>query len=495
MGGALWQALRSADAPVAVAAAPEPTAAAPSAPAAALPLPDDKSIAVLPFTDMSERHDQEHFSDGLAEELIDRLAHSPNLRVIARTSAFAFKGRNDDVRTVASRLHVAYLLIGSVRKSGDVLRIGAQLVRAADGQPLWSQTYDRRTADIFQVQGEIAGAVARSLEAVLVDRGHGAAAAPNVDAYNLVLQGDVYSNGPLQRDAERAEVAFKRAAELDPTYALPWAKLALLYLREAYWAAMPKDEAHARARQAIDTALRIDPSSIAAHAARFRYLSRVEFRWADARAELDRMRALDPRDPVLLPECEAAFASVSGNLHEAIKIQQQIVERDPLNAGAVGTLAFYLLQDDRFQDSIAMFRRELQMHPHAIGSRALVGLNLALLGRGEDALAEIERERHKVYRQWAAGIAQWTLGNRKASDAALEELKKSPTTNAYYVAQLYAVRGQKAQAFEWLNKACAERQSGCEVLQIDRFLRNWRDEPRYRALLARLKLVREPASS
>jgi tetratricopeptide (TPR) repeat protein len=399
------------------------------------------------------------------------------------------------VRTVASRLQVAYLLVGSVRKSGDVLRIGAQLMRAADGQQLWSQTYDRRIADIFQVQGEIAGAVARSLEAVLVGRGHGAAVAPNVDAYNLVLQGDVYSNGPLQRDAERAEVAFKRAAELDPTYALPWAKLALLYLRQADWSAMPKEDAHARARAAIDSALRIDADSMAAHAARFRYLSRVEFRWADARAELDRMRALDPRDPVLLPECEAAFASVSGNLSEAIKIQQQIVERDPLNAGALGTLAFYLLQDDRFQDSIALLRRELQLNPHGIGSRALVGVNLALLGRGEDALAEIEREPHKVYRQWAVGIAHWTLGNHKASDAALNELKKAPATNAYYVAQLYAARGQKAQTFEWLNKACAERQSGCEVLQIDRFLRNWRDEPRYRALLAKLKLTRDASTS
>ena len=496
MGGALWQVLRGVAPSPTVAAASEPAPPPPPAtPAAALPLPDDKSIAVLPFTDMSERHDQEHFSDGLAEELIDRLAHSPNLRVIARTSAFAFKGKNDDVRAIASRLQVAYLLQGSVRKSGDVLRIGAQLVRASDGQSLWSQTYDRKLPDVFQIQGEIAGAVARSLEAVLVDRASGAAAVPNIDAYNLVLQGEVYSNGPLQRDAERAEVAFKRAAELDPTYALPWAKLALLYLRQAYWAAMPKDDAHARARAAIDTALRIDPNSIAAHAARFRYLSRVDFSWTDARAELDRMRALDPRDPVLLPECEAAFASVSGNLHEAIKIQRQIVERDPLNAGAVGTLAFYLLQDDRFQESIALLQRELQMSPHGVGSRALVGVNLALLGRGEDALAAIEREPHKVYRLWAAGIAHWTLGNRQASDTALDELKKSPATNAYYVAQLYAVRGQKAQTFEWLAKACGERQSGCEVLQIDRFLRNWRDEPRYRALLAKLKLVRGPATS
>jgi serine/threonine-protein kinase len=466
------------------------SAVAPPAAAAALPaLPDDKSIAVLPFADMSEQHDQEYFSDGLSEELINRLARNPSLRVIARTSAFAFKGRNEDLRSIAARLGVAYVLQGSVRKSAEVLRITAQLVRASDGKHLWSQTYDRKLADIFKIQDEIAGAVAQALEAALVDRpSQGATRGPDPQAYNLVLQGDVYVNGPFQRDAERAEVSYRQAAALDPGYALPWVRIALLTMRQAYLSWLPKQQGNARAREAIDTALRIDPSSMAAHAARFRYLTRVEFQWAEARAELDRMRALDPRDPLLLPECEAAFASVSGNLNEATKIQGQIAARDPLNASIVGTLAFYLLQGDRFEESIALFRRELQMNPHAIGSHALMGLDLALLGRGADALAEIANERHKGYQLWALSITHWTLGQRNESDAALAELKRSPASNAYYVAQLYAVRGQRNPAFEWLNKACSERQSGCETLQIDRFLRNLRDDPRYRALLDRLKL-------
>jgi serine/threonine-protein kinase len=473
MGGAMWQA--NDDAPV-------PAVAPPA-------LPQDKSIAVLPFTDMSERHDQQHVADGLAEELIDRLARSPHLRVIARTSAFAFKGRRDDVRSIAAQLQVAHVLSGSVRKSDDALRISAQLVRAADGKPLWSQTYERKLADIFRIQDEIAGAVARALESVLLERpAPGGSPGLNVEAYNLVLQGDVYGNGPFQRDAERAEVSFRKAAELDAGYALPWAKLALLYLRQAALSSAPRDQMLARARDAIDTALRIDANSLPAHAARFRYLTRAEFRWPEARAELDRMRAIDPRDPVLLPESEAAFAAVSGNLAEAIKIQHQIVERDPLNAPAIGTLAFYLLHDDRFEESIAYARHELRLNPHAVGSHALFGLNLALLGRGEQGLAEIARERHRATRLWAGAIAHWTLGNREAADAALNELKKSPASNAYAVAQLHAVRGQKSATFDWLHKACAERQSGCETLQSDRFLRNLRDEPRYRALLARLRL-------
>jgi eukaryotic-like serine/threonine-protein kinase len=454
---------------------------------------EEKSIAVLPFADMSERHDQEHFSDGLSEELIDRLSHSPSLRVIARTSAFAFKGRNEDVRSIASKLGVGYVVSGSVRKSESVLRIAAQLARASDGKQVWSQTYDRSLADVFKVQDEIAGAVANALEAVLVEpQARRAALAPNVEAYNLVLQGDVYGNGPYERDAQRAEVSFKKAIALDAGYALPWAKLANLYMRQAQLSRMPKQEAHAQARQAIDTALRIDRHSIAAHAARFRYLVQVEFDWAEARAELDRMRMLDPREAVLLPGCEATFAGVSGNLDEAIKIQRQIVQRDPLNAAAIGTLASYLLEADRFEESIALFVRELQMNPHAIGSHGLIAVNLALLGKAVDALVELTREPHKGYRLWAQAIAQWVLGQKTESDAALAELKQSPQTNAYWIARLYALRGQKDLAFEWLNKACGEHQTGCDLLKIDRFLRNLRDDTRYTALLTKMKLDGAP---
>ncbi|HEU5297258.1 MAG TPA: protein kinase [Burkholderiaceae bacterium] len=478
-GYALLQRSPSVPPPAAVATTPGATAAAAT----------DKSIAVLPFADLSEQRDQEHFADGLADELIDRLARSPNLRVIARTSAFAFKGRNEDARTIAASLGVSYVLLGSVRTSGDVIRIGAQLVRASDGQHLWSQTYDRQLADIFKVQDDIAGAVARALEAVLSARpAHGTIRPPNVDAYNLVLQGEVYLNGPFERDAQRAEVSFKKAIALDPGYALPWVRLAMLYMRQAYLSWLPRQQAHQLAREAIDQALQIDPGSIAAHAARFRYLVRVDMAWPQARAELDRMRAIDLRDPVLLPECEAQWASITGNLTEAIKIQGQIVARDPLNAAAIGALATYLLHGDRFEESLALFRHELRLSPHAIGNHGLIGIDLALLGRHDDALAEIANERHKGYRVWALALAHALAGRADESDAALAELKLSPATNAYYVAQVYALRGKRTPAFEWLNRACLERQSGCESLTIDRFLRELRSDPRYRALLIKLRL-------
>jgi TolB-like protein/tRNA A-37 threonylcarbamoyl transferase component Bud32 len=473
-----------------------PAARLATAPPAAPASPDNKSIAVLPFVDMSEKHDQEYFSDGLSEELIDRLTHNPNLRVIARTSAFAFKGTREDIRSIAAKLGVAYLLQGSVRKSGPMLRITAQLVRASDASQLWSQTYDRDVAELFKVQDEIAGTVARALEAAFVDRkAHPGIKEPDIEAYNLVLQGDVYANGPFERDAERAETSFKKASALDPGYALPWVKLGLLYMKHASLSPTTRDEGHALARRAIDTALRIDPTSMAAHAARFRYAVRVDHRWGDARAELDHMRAIDPGDALLLPDCEAYFASVIGKLDEAIRIQRQIVDRDPLNSVAIGTLATYLLESDRFEESLALFQQELELNPHAIGDHGLIGVNLSLLGKGEQALAEIAKERHEGYRLWALSLAHWTSGRHDESDAALLELKNSPQANAYGIAQLYAVRGKRSSAFEWLNKACVERQGGCEIVRIDRFLRNLRDDPRYRALLVKMKLYGDPPPS
>jgi tetratricopeptide (TPR) repeat protein len=371
--------------------------------------------------------------------------------------------------------------------------ITVQLVRASDGSPLWSQTYDRRREDVFKLQDEIAGTVARALEAALADRhGKPPAKEPDIDAYNLVLKGDVYASGPFERDAQRAEVAYREAIARDPGYALPWAKLALLQMRQARLSPASNNDANAQARRTIETALRIDPDSMAAHAARFRYAVQVAYQWSDARAELDRMRAIDPADAVLLPESEATYAGVVGKLDEAVRIQRQIVDRDPLNASAIETLASYLFDADRFEESAALFRHALALNPHAAGSHGYIGVNLALLGMGEHAYPEIARERHEGYRLWAASIALWLLGRPDESQAALAALKQQPHVQAWQVAQIHALRGQKSLAFEWLNKGCAERQSGCERLRIDRFLRGLRDDPRYRALLVKMKLEADP---
>ena len=192
----------------------------------------DKSIAVLPFVDVSDSQDQEYFSDGLAEELIDHLTHSPELKVIARTSSFQFKAGNEDVRAIAHQLGVAHVLEGSVRKSGQQLRVTAQLIRASDGAHLWSQTYDRNLGDIFKVQDEIGEQVSQALHVVFRASLAAGTQQPDVQAYNYVLEGNYFKARRTLGDAEKAAELYQQALDINPNYALAWARLASAYLRE-----------------------------------------------------------------------------------------------------------------------------------------------------------------------------------------------------------------------------------------------------------------------
>lgn len=190
----------------------------------------------------------------------------------------------------------------------------------------------------------------------------------------------------------------------------------------------------------------------------------------------------------MVAACEAHLASIVGKLDEAVRIQRQIVERDPLDAPAISALASYLFQSDRFEESLVLSQQELRLNPHAVGTHGLIGVSLALLGKGEQGLAAIAKEENPGVRLWALSVAHWTLGHREESDAALTELRRHPKGNAYAIAQLYALRSKRNSAFEWLNRACLERQGGCESLKADRFFRSLRDDPRHRSLLAKMKL-------
>jgi TolB-like protein len=243
---------------------PEPTSASTVQPIALKPstIPE-KSIAVLPFVDMSEKKDQEYFSDGLSEELIDHLARSPDLKVIARTSSFQFKGKNEDVRTIAGKLGVANLLEGSVRTSGHAVRITAQLIRASDGTHLWSQSYDRQMSDIFTVQDEIAGTVVEALQATLTSgTADSAVKERNLEAYNLLLKGNFFYERSHPGDYEQAIEQYKHALELDPNYALAWARLARVYIWQGYSSSTPTAETESKARDALQRALSIDPNLV-----------------------------------------------------------------------------------------------------------------------------------------------------------------------------------------------------------------------------------------
>jgi len=466
---------------------PAPAVEASVAPAAAV---SENSIAVLPFVDISEKHDQEYFSDGLTEELIDRLSRSRDLKVIARTSSFAFKGKSDDVRSIAAKLGVANLLEGSVRKSGDALRITAELIRAADGTHLWSQTYDRALQDIFKVQGEIAGTVAAALNTAMnEDRAGKQDRGSNAEVYNLVLQGNFLAKGTARQDVQKAIELFKRATDLDPNYALAWERLGTSYLTQVMHDWGPSTEGIARSKKALARALHIDPGLMSAHATLYLIRSEVEWNWDAAQEEIDRMRRIDAADDVFLPFCVSNLAGLFGHLDPSIVYFRKHLEVDPLATPYLDNLSYALVDDGRYDESVATWRRLLQLRPNYGGAQANLAYALMYLGHKEQALAEAGKETDEHKRLWALPIVYWGLGRRSDSDAAVGEYEsRYPGEYNFRMAEVRAYRGEKDQAFKWLDRAYERHEKEMSWIKRDRLLANLHGDPRFQALLVKMKL-------
>ena len=449
---------------------------------------NDKSIAVLPFTDMSEKKDQEYFSDGLSEELIDHLSHSPDLKVIARTSSFQFKGKSEDIRTIAAKLGVTHLLEGSVRKDGNTLRITAQLIRASDGTHLWSQTYERNVSGIFKVQDEIAGTVAGALKAALANGNGPQREEANMGAYNAVLRGRYFLRRRTKEDTERALAAFREAIRLDPTYAVAWAKVSSGYNLLGVNGWLPPQEAYAQAKKAIDRALALDPNLAEAHHSLAAISWNYKFDFATAHAEDRRSRELDPGGTAALI---AAFADAMamGRTGEAVDASRRLVERDPLNVGSQQQLANALQSDDRLDEAEKVARAAIELDPRAAETHAFLSGVLLAQQHADAALSVAKDEPDEGARLQSQADALWALGRHDESDAAMRQLETQfSATQAYAIAESYALRGEKKAAFEWLDRAFRNREAQMTLIRADTSFRSLREDPRYRALLVRMKL-------
>jgi serine/threonine protein kinase/Flp pilus assembly protein TadD len=461
---------------------------------AAGPVPvaaDDKSIAVLPFVDMSEKHDQEYFSDGLSEELIDRLSHSQDLRVISRTSSFSFKGKQATVSDIASTLHVSHVLEGSVRKSGNALRITAQLIKAADGSHLWSQTYDRKLSDIFKLQGEISSTVAAAMK-VALNQGSGGKPnyEPDTEAYNLLLQGNYFFNQRNKPDMERAIAYYEGAIARQSNYALAWVKLARTNIGQAAaaWVLVPVGTA--RARDALQHAISIDPNLAEAHRELAHIYMAFDWNWPQAEAEYAQALKLDPGNADTLIDMAEMKAYRFGRFDEAIALRRQAFLRDPLDTYSLSNLAYWLLYAGRLEESAAAYRKLIQLNPSYGSSGLNFGLALLLLGRYPEALAAMQNEPDEGYRLGALPIAYWAMGRRAESEETLRQLKqKYAAVDAYNIAAVHAWRGEADAAFEWLDRAYRQHDAGMSELRIDPLLQHLRGDARYRALLVKMSLT------
>jgi TolB-like protein/tetratricopeptide (TPR) repeat protein len=388
-----------------------------------VPSASDKSIAVLPFVDMSEKKDQEYFSDGLSEELINQLSHNADLKVIARTSSFAFKGKNEDMRTIASKLGVANLLEGSVRKSGPQLRVTAQLIRASDGVHLWSETYDRKLDDIFKVQDEISSTVARALNSALGTGTKPKVVAAAGETYNLMLQGNFFFYRGTAGDVDKAIGLYKQAIGQDQKNALAWARLAEAIVARGFSAQWPYAQVRSTALDAVHKALALDPNLPRAHYVLGLVYSNLDLNWDAAVAEYDRAVALDPHGEVA---DDAAFNRISiasfrvGRVDDVLVTLHQDIERNPLNSGSYGLLGIIEYAAGHFEQSVAAYQKLLDLDPAYIAAHANYAVTLMAMGKLPDALAQAEQESDPESRFGVLPCIYWRMGRRAESDAALK---------------------------------------------------------------------------
>ena len=466
-------------------------AALPAAATSAALKPPPNSIAVLPFVNMSGDPKQEYFSDGLSEELIDHLVRSADLKVIARTSSFQFKGRNEDVRSIARELGVTHVLEGSVRKADQQLRVTAQLVSASDGVQLWSQTYDRKLTDIFKVQGEIADEVSHALHVALHNGGRAADREPDVQAYNLLLEGRYFEAQGTPRHVEKAAELYQHAVDRDPQYALGWARLAHARLIEEAQSGPPSEPQSRQVLDALDRALRLDPNLVYAYYTRAAFEMNVTWNWSAALADDQRIREVDPRSD-LLPRAFGDDALVFGQVDRAVELYEEALTRNPLDPNALDSLGIALCAAGKFQACLENRLRLEQLHPEFDGVYSSLGMARFYLGQFAAALAAMQREPDEDYRLRGLAAVFWAMGRRTDSDAALNALTgKFASIDPYGIAAVYATRGQIDEAFHWLDRAYRAHNHGMPAVKTDPPFANLHGDPRFQALMNRMGVTEQ----
>ena len=456
------------------------------------------SVAVLPFDDLSSGQDQRHFSDGVSEEIIDRLNRSRDLTVIARKSSFSFRDQAASIPEIAARLDVTHVLEGSVRTAGPQLRITARLVEAESNSQLWSRTYDRKIGDLFAIQDEIADEVASALNATLAGRTE---RVPVLAAHNLFLQGQFFYDRRGPNDVQRSVKYYEQALAVDPAYAKAWAALAGAYSLLAYEGKMSRGEALEAQGKAARKAVDLDPYVAAGHARLAQYYWDIGDR-PNAYRLFDRAIELDPNDLLVLTFA-AGIAMRNGDVDDAIRRYDQIVAREPLSASYHVNRGIYLQAADRFQEAKAELQRALELNPEFGPELDLAIARILILEkRLDEARALIEPLPEGRLRDHGLALLHYSDGRREAADVALSHLTADPAEPVdIRLAEVYAWRGMTEEAFTVLDgllraiqrdePAAASQVWSWQVeLRVSPFLKPLHDDPRWKALLYEPETVR-----
>lgn len=448
------------------------------------------SIAVLAFEDLSVERDQEYFSDGISEDLLNLLARVPNLRVISRTSAFSYKGKQVDVPTIARQLDVSHILEGSVRKSGNEIRITAQLIDADTDSHLWSETYDRALDDIFATQDEIAAKVVQQLRITLFDD------VPTLqrtdpEAYALVLQAHYFYRQGTRSALEKAVDLYNRTLAIDPEYPAALAGLAGTYVRQADKGLVPIENGYTLARIAAEQALAIDGSYVPA----LRILGWISSNYARdlqaAARHYEQALAAEPTNIYSVSNAANLAASL-GRLQESIALAEYASARDPVNPIDIKNLGLKYLHAGRLDEAIAAFRTTLDLSPGYIDAQFHIGIALMLSGEPELALDAILNEADEGWRLIGSAMAYHAMGESAASDAALAELiQKYERDAAYNIAYVLAYRREADRAYAWLDKAVAYNDPGLDEIATEPLFANIRVDRRWIPFLRSINMSPE----
>ena len=453
--------------------------------------PPEQSIAVLPFNNMSSEPEQEYFSDGISEELLNLLAKIPQLKVISRTSAFSFKGKDVDVRTVAERLNVAHVLEGSVRKAGNQLRITAQLIDARSDTHLWSETYDRTLDDIFAIQDEIAAEVVEAIAGPLL--GEAAEAADprgnNADAYNAYLLGRHFSNRMSEEDLWRAIAYFEDALALDPDFGPAWVGLANAHQRLGSSGYVTVEVAHSKALGAVERALELDGKLAQGWAALGAIKAVFEWDWAGANAAYQRALELNPGSAEVVRGAGSLAANL-GRLEEAIELTRRAVDLDPLAPYTRANLALMLTNARDLEEAATVLRKEMELNPDLVMTHSILGFVYLAQSRLREALEEMQREQDEVFQLQGLTLVHLALGEQEVADAAFAKLiENHQRDSAFQIAQVYAYGGNADQAFDWLERAYLQRDGGLSQMKVNLLLANLHDDPRWNPFLEKMGLA------
>jgi TolB-like protein/DNA-binding winged helix-turn-helix (wHTH) protein len=448
------------------------------------PAPSHKiMLAVLPFENLTGDPNEEYLADGLTEETISYLGRlSPEkLGVIARTSVMGYKHKDERLDQIGRDLSVEYVLENSLRESGNHIRLTSQLIQVRDQAHVWSQDYDYSMKDILNIEDDVAKALAHEIRLRLTPQQDAQSAeshTPSAEAFDAYLHGYYFFERNTEKEADTAAKYFERATQLDPSYALAWVWLSRTRNRQVNLKLIPTAEGHRLAREAVERALALNPKLAAAHAQMARIQHQVDFDWVGAESSAQRALALEPGNPENLLSAASA-AAILGRLDEAVRLSRQAVDMDPINANSwedLGENEFLLGQLDV---AAAHSKKALELNPDVFPGPIQLSKIYIMQGRPQDALPEIELIRNATISAYLYPIAYYALGRKKESDTTLSTLIAKYPESTYGIAQVYAFRNQSDEAFEWLDRAYAQRNSGLISTKVNPLLKGLHKDPRF----------------